>query len=119
MQENEGLTPLHLSIFSGNIDIIKKLLKSGANKNIKDKKGRTPLDLLQNEAIGRNIKGKDKIEKILMEGDGNLCGQMCIIRTPLKKIEKSNFNIFFFMIIHIIVEFIAFFLILSGKITYN
>ena len=36
MQDNDGLTPLHLDVISGNSRIVKKLLIKGADKDIVD-----------------------------------------------------------------------------------
>jgi len=40
-----GLTPLHLGVISGNSRLVRKLLIKGANKNTKDKNGKTAFDL--------------------------------------------------------------------------
>lgn len=38
------MTPLHYSVISGSTFIVKKLLLAGANRNLKDTEGLTPLD---------------------------------------------------------------------------
>jgi ankyrin repeat protein len=43
--KKRGCTPLHLAVFKKKYPIIKSLLSHGAKTNIKDKKGRTALDL--------------------------------------------------------------------------
>jgi len=44
--DQEGLlTPLHLGVISGNSKLVRKLLIKGANKNLEDKGGRTPIKL--------------------------------------------------------------------------
>lgn len=45
--KNKGCTPLHLAVFKKKYFIIKTLLSNGAKTDIKDQKGRTPLDLAQ------------------------------------------------------------------------
>lgn len=40
-----GMTPLHLAVSAGSIRLVRKLLLRGANKNVKDFSGRTPLDI--------------------------------------------------------------------------
>ncbi|XP_054933447.1 osteoclast-stimulating factor 1-like isoform X2 [Dermacentor andersoni] len=40
-----GDTPLHSSAWKGHSDIVRMLLAAGANKNVKNKEGRTPLEL--------------------------------------------------------------------------
>ena len=45
-QDNEvGMTPLHLAVSSGSIRIVQRLLKVGANKDIKNFYGLTALDM--------------------------------------------------------------------------
>ena len=44
-QNNLGQTALHIAIFTERIRIIKKLLKKGADLNIKDKNGKNPIQL--------------------------------------------------------------------------
>ena len=54
-----GLTPLHLAVISGNTRIVRKLLVRGANRNIRDKQNKLPIDLaIENEFIN--------IEKMLV-----------------------------------------------------
>lgn len=43
--EGNGWTSLHAAAFSGQGDVVKWLLKSGADRALKDKNGKTPLDL--------------------------------------------------------------------------
>ena len=49
-KDNKGQTPLHLSIINfierPNIDCFKKLLLNGAERNIRDKEGKLPIDHL-------------------------------------------------------------------------
>ena len=104
-QDKEGLTPLHLAVISERTRIVKKLIHLGADKNIRDKSNRTPLDL----AIKKN---KKNIEQLL---NSNRCCKLCTIKVPLEKLEKSNQNIIFFILIHIILEFFTFFAILPCK----
>src|SRR5687768_14649938 len=42
---NGIITPLHIAVKNGNIEIAKLLIKSNANLNIKDTSGNTPLNL--------------------------------------------------------------------------
>jgi ankyrin repeat protein len=41
VQDNEGFSPLHLSVISANARIIRRLLIYGAERKLKDKKGQT------------------------------------------------------------------------------
>ncbi|KAL3203932.1 hypothetical protein MRX96_041600 [Rhipicephalus microplus] len=45
VQNKLGDTPLHSSAWKGHSNIVKMLLTAGANKNLKNKEGRTPLEL--------------------------------------------------------------------------
>jgi len=48
--KESGLTPLHLAVISGNPRIVRKLLIKGANKNIRNREGKLPIDLsIENE----------------------------------------------------------------------
>ncbi len=41
------MTALHLGVVSDNYRIVKRLINKGADRMIKDKNGRTPLELAQ------------------------------------------------------------------------
>lgn len=43
--EKSGFTPLHCASAWGNANMVRALLENGADENIKDKKGRTPLNV--------------------------------------------------------------------------
>jgi len=47
----EGQTPLHLAVKSGKIEIIELLMDNGADKSIKDNKGKKPFDYATKEII--------------------------------------------------------------------
>jgi palmitoyltransferase len=96
-QDVEGLTPLHLAVTSDRTRIIKKLLHKGADKTIRDKQNRTALDL---------AKEKNKTGIIDMLSYKSCC-QVCTVKIPLDKLEKSNQNIVIFVILHFIVEVIS------------
>jgi len=82
--DNQGYTPLHLSVSSKSRRIVMKLLQSGANADIKDNKERTPLDLA-------NSKRYKEIIEILKN---NQSCQACNFKAPVKQIKKSKKNIF-------------------------
>jgi ankyrin repeat protein len=43
---NEGMTALHAAVQAGNANLVRYLLDHGANANIVDASGRTPMDVL-------------------------------------------------------------------------
>ena len=80
MQDNEGETPLHLAAISGNSRVGRLLLLKGANKNIRDKKGRIPMDI----AIAKN--STDFKEMLKEHGILEIYGYK-----PLLKPYKKNY----------------------------
>ena len=69
-------------------------MQKGANKHLKDSRGRTPYDLAME---------KNKFQTAEMLRDKNFC-QMCIVKMPLEKVEKNKTNIIYFYTIHFLVE---------------
>ncbi len=63
-RDKEGATPLHSSIFTGNIEIVKLLLNHGAKINARDNKGLTPLTL----ASKRGERAKRVVEILKLRG---------------------------------------------------
>jgi palmitoyltransferase ZDHHC13/17 len=106
VQDNDGLTPLHLAVMSERTGIIKKLLHKGARRDLKDKKGRTPKQLAEE-------KGKNLISDMLEE---QITCSLLIIKNPLKRIEKSRFNIWVYLLLNFycLLMFIGF--VLPGKV---
>ena len=45
--DDEGLTPLHLTVQNGSIQTAALLIEAGANRKAKDKQGLTPYDTAQ------------------------------------------------------------------------
>lgn len=101
-KDREGLTPLHLAVMSERTRIIKKLLQRGADKKITDNKNRTAFNLAES---------KNKLQIMEMLKDKTNC-QICIMKMPMRKVEKSNTNIFVFFILHFFIEGLVFFLFL-------
>ena len=44
-QDTEGKTPLHYAVETGQIGLVKCLMKAGADTSISDKRGRTPFSI--------------------------------------------------------------------------
>ena len=44
-----GWTPLHVASYGGHVEVITALLTAGADKTIKEKGGKTPVDVAKNQ----------------------------------------------------------------------
>lgn len=86
-------------------EIIKKLLQKGANKHLKDNKGRTPYDL----AVEKN-----KNFLLDMLKDKTNC-QLFAMKLPLEKLGKNKINIIFFFLLHVILGFFTLILLIPCK----
>jgi ankyrin repeat protein len=53
--DEDGETALHLAVWNSNVDVFQKLLEKGANPNIFDKKGWSPLHVAAGEKNGNEI----------------------------------------------------------------
>jgi hypothetical protein len=82
------------------------LIQKGANKTIKDSKGRTPYEL----AIEKN---KTSLVQLLKTRTN--C-QICNFKAPMGKVDKSRLNIYLFFIIHFVIELLVFTMILPCNI---
>jgi ankyrin repeat protein len=51
IQDNDGLTPLHIAVSMNDFEAIKILIKAGSRKDIRDNKGRLPYELTTREYI--------------------------------------------------------------------
>ncbi|KAI0281936.1 ankyrin repeat protein, partial [Russula aff. rugulosa BPL654] len=60
--DSSGFTPLHDASEDGNIEIARVLLEHGANVEVKDNEGRTPLDIASGV-----LRGQHEIVKLLLE----------------------------------------------------
>jgi len=49
------MTPLHIAALSGSIRLTRKLLLRGANRNVKDFSGKTPLDIAKDNSFNTII----------------------------------------------------------------
>jgi len=103
-QNSDGLTSLHLAILSENTNMVKKLIQRGADITIKDYKNRTAFDL----AVEKH---KLKIIEMLKESEG--C-QLCICHNPVKKTDRSNFNVYLFIFLHVVIEGVVFFILMPS-----
>ena len=98
-QDRQGYTALHLCTTSNSSRLALKLLQNNADTALKDKNGRTPLDLAIN-------KGQDDIREIL---ESSQKCQLCRFKAPLKQIKRNNKNIVFIFVIQFIECLILFF----------
>jgi hypothetical protein len=49
VQSEKGETPLHLATVNGHLEVVRVLLKHGANTNLRDTEGKTPLHRARSE----------------------------------------------------------------------
>ena len=99
----QGYTPLHLSVNSKSKRTVMKLLQNGASSDLKDKKGKTPLDLAKSQ-------NQKEIAEIIKN---NQACQICTVKAPVKQIKKSIKNIIIVFVVQIITTTILYISIIS------
>ena len=101
IKDKKGNTALHYAVKHSHVRIIKKLLQKGADRNIKNNSNKTPVMLAQNKPEVLEIfRNKGICEKLFFKPEIN------------QKNIKSIQNIIFFIICHIIINFLVFFILL-------
>ena len=102
LKDKEGNTALHYAVRKGQIRIIKKLIQRGADVNIPDfKKKKTPVMLAKNNPeIMEIFRKKGICEKLFFKPDIS------------KKTLCSNKNMILFIVLHILIIFFVFFVLL-------
>ena len=102
LKDKDGNTALHYAVKKGQIRIIKKLIQRGADVNIPDfKKKKTPVMLAQNNPeIMEIFRKKGICEKLFFKPDIS------------KKTLCSNKNMILFIVLHILIIFLVFFVLL-------
>lgn len=107
--DKQGQTPLHIAIHTFSPIILKKLLFKGANVEKKDNNGKSVLAIIQE---GRNNPDYDKIFRIITDFKPM---KFCFIQTNTssRKQEKSFFNSYLFLVLHILSEAITYFVLLK------
>ena len=88
-----GYTPLHFAVKSKSIEIVKVLLKNGANLTIKNARGQTPLHLCMDMIMKNRKKPKEDFKKI---------GRFLLIHgsnyaNPIDNMGLSHFHIAVFL----------------------
>ena len=101
LKDKDGNTALHYAVRKGQIRIIKKLLQRGADKNILDFKNKTP------EMLGKN---NPEIAEIFRKK--GICEKLFFKPDISKKTLCSNKNMILFIVLHIVIIVLIFFLIL-------
>ena len=101
IQDKIGYTALHYAVKHNQIRIIKKLLQKGADKNIQElRQNKTPVIMAKNKPeILEIFRKKGVCEKLFFKPD-----------ISQKKL-CSNKNMFFFIILHLLIIFITFFIL--------
>jgi len=61
-EKESGLTALHAAVLSGDDEMVRELLQKGANRNIKDASGMTPLELAESMQRTENAKMEDEVK---------------------------------------------------------
>ncbi|XP_055839237.1 alpha-latrotoxin-Lg1a-like [Episyrphus balteatus] len=79
-----GTTSLHVASKNGFFEVVKTLLKHGAIYNIKNKEGKTPLDLSQNQQVTKLLKSMEELFKDIQNGNVEAINK-------LSKIEREEF----------------------------
>lgn len=108
IQDNEGYTALHLGVISNKKEIVKKLLQNNIDKSIKDKKNRTAKDL----ALEKNL---PEIYEILKNDHDSKSNGFFMFNVQIKKNLRSRFNIYMFILFHILIEPANFLILLPCK----
>ncbi|EAR94873.2 DHHC zinc finger protein (macronuclear) [Tetrahymena thermophila SB210] len=93
--DSQGLSPLHLAVISGNAKAVKRLLLKGANRNLIDKKDKTPGQLAQQE-------GYENIANMIDNDDG--FEEYCNIRQPFRPIDKNLKQVIIFYVLFLFVQ---------------
>lgn len=95
VQDNQGRTPLHLSILSSyesmDVKTIRALLFRGAPKDVKDNANKTPLDSAKELDVGENKKQDEMRAELIsyLQYKGKCIDGLGLKPTPLKKLERS------------------------------
>lgn len=97
-KDKSGLSPLSLAILAERRKLIIKLLQKGARTDLIDCKGRTPVQL----AIEKK---KFEIASILKQSESSC--QLFSVKPPTTKISRSNFNVYFFIVVLVLFELIS------------
>ena len=102
LRDKDGCTPLHYAVKNSQSRIVKKLLQRGADRNISDfKKEMTPVMLARNNPeIMEIFRKKGICEKLFFKPDIS------------KKTLCSNKNMILFIVLHLIIFVLVFFLFL-------
>lgn len=89
--------------------MVKRLLIEGGDLDIFNNKKESPYDY----SIKFNL---EKIKKLFDDYIKEKRNKICLLKPGLRKPEKSSFNFYCFILLHISLESIIFFLILPCKI---
>jgi len=106
IQNNSGNTALHLAVEdclqTNSLILVRSLLFSGADRNIRNKIGQRPIDIFwQNEPKTRILRD---LQNILAEQSECIC---LMLKLPVKKLEPTNSLVYTFCVLHFICHFLG------------
>jgi len=91
--KGDGFTALHLAVLSGSSKVVRKLLIKGCNKDLRDNKGKTPLDLAE-ESNFHNIQS--------MMAPQSLLTRVYNIRPAFKPMRQKKRSLLAFSLFYLV-----------------
>lgn len=88
-----GTTPLHITAKNGSLDVVKSLLKHGVTYCIKNKEGKTPLDLSKDQNISNLLKLTEELFEDAKNGNVEVIGKLRSVKPDeLIAVTKTRNN---------------------------
>ena len=88
-----GRTPLHIAAWYGRVEPLKVLLAAGANPNVADVDGQTPLHLVllpDNSGLGPELPQREAVVKLLLDAKVDAHARNRDGKTPLMLARSLN-----------------------------
>lgn len=73
---SSGTTSLHVAAQSGSLEVVKSLLKHGAIYDIKNKEGKTPIDLSKDQSVNNLLKLVEELFKDAKKGNAEIINKL-------------------------------------------